>query len=165
MPFTEKSWLEMLEKAKKHLHSGETVKHWSSGTVESKMLGNDTKRSAVVLATSKRVIVFVPKMFGNYDIEEFPYSSMSSIEAGKGFLGGTAKFIASSNTMKVTTMQAGQPQQLIEFVRSQLHNPQVQTPQAASVDVMTQIEKLADLHSKGMLTAEEFAAAKAKVLA
>ncbi len=74
-----------LVKAKEHLHPNESIVQWSNGLCESKILGKETKRNGIVVATNKRVFIFVSKMFG-YELEEFPFATMSSIEYGKGLI-------------------------------------------------------------------------------
>src|SRR5262245_7208563 len=106
-----------LLRAKEHLHPNESVVAWSEGICESKMLGHDTKRTGVVVATDHRVFVFIPKMFGGFELEEFPLATMSSIEHGKNMFGHSVKLIASGNSLKVTMMNSGAPSQLIEFIR------------------------------------------------
>jgi hypothetical protein len=53
------------------------------------------------------VVIFIKKMFGGYDLEEFPYATMSSFESGKGILGHTAKFMGSGNSTRITMMNTG----------------------------------------------------------
>jgi hypothetical protein len=154
-----------LAKAREHLHPDENIVQWSNGLCESKMLGQDTKRNGIVVATNKRVFIFVNKMFG-YDLEEFPFATMSSIEYGKGMIGHKVKFVASGNSMQISMMSLGDPIALVDYVRKQIGVKQESpSPQAVSEpDLLTKLERLADLHTKGMLTAEEFQQAKARLL-
>jgi hypothetical protein len=180
-----------LIRAKEHLQPGETIVRWSSGLCESTMFGKDTKRNGFVVATDRRVFVFVPKMFNNFELEEFPFATMSSIEYGKEMLGHSIKLIASGNSLKVTMMNQGEPQALVEYVRGKIgkkEEPKVQCPQCGfsnsaewqfcggcgkpkqvakdggGDDFLAKLERLADLHAKGVLNAEEFQQAKAKLL-
>ena len=76
-------------------------------------------------------------------------------------VGGVAYMGAKAGTNRA--MQQGAPEQA----------PPAQAPAAAPVqaaspagdDTITRLQKLADLHASGALTDEEFAAAKAQVLA
>jgi hypothetical protein len=159
-------------KAAEHLHSGESAKFYSSGLVESTILGKDAKRNAVILATDKRLLIYCSKMFGGYELEEIPYSAMSSIEIGKGLLGHSATFIASSNRARITMMNKGQPERLISFVKSQigLRPPVVAAPTppqatpASGIDFVEKIQESAALMDRGLLTSEEFRLAKKKLL-
>lgn len=107
-------------RAREHLQPNETVVEWANGLCESTIFGNDTKRNGYVVATNKRVFIFVPKMFNNFEMEEFPFSTMSSIEYGKGMFGHSVKFIASGNRMKITMMNKGNPVALVEYVRTRI---------------------------------------------
>lgn len=109
-----------LIRAKEHLQPSETVVEWSNGVCESTMFGKETTRTGIVIATEKRLFVFVPKMFNSFDLEEYPYATMSSIEYGKGMLGHTAKFIASGNATKISMMNLGNPKALVDYVREQI---------------------------------------------
>lgn len=120
MAWTKAGFLKQLERAKAHLQPGEDVLSWSNGVCESLMLGGATKRQAILVATQTRLVLFVPKAFGAYDLEEYPYSTMSSIELSKGMLGHAATFIASGNRTKVTLMNQGEPEALVALVRSHL---------------------------------------------
>jgi membrane protease subunit (stomatin/prohibitin family) len=64
-------------------------------------------------------------------------------------------------------MEAGQDERISQLEQQQYQAPppQVQQPPAApqSSPMVDQLNQLADLHQKGVLTDDEFAAAKAKV--
>jgi Short C-terminal domain len=64
-------------------------------------------------------------------------------------------------------MEAGQDERISQLEQQQYQAPppQVQQPAAAplSSPMVDQLNQLADLHQKGILTDDEFAAAKAKV--
>ena len=62
---------------------------------------------------------------------------------------------------------AQQPQQYAQEPQQYAQEPQQYAPEApaeAEDDATTQLQKLAALHTQGVLTDEEFAAAKAKIL-
>ena len=63
-------------------------------------------------------------------------------------------------------MEAGQDERIsqLEQQQNQAPPPQDQQPPAAPNAMIDQLNQLADLHQKGVLTDDEFAAAKAKVL-
>jgi membrane protease subunit (stomatin/prohibitin family) len=51
-----------------------------------------------------------------------------------------------------------------QYAQQQQYAQQAPPPQAAEEDDTAQLQKLAALHTQGVLTDEEFAAAKAKIL-
>jgi ribosomal protein S27AE len=180
-----------LTRAKQHLQPNETIIEWSSGLCESTMLGNQTKRNGIVLATDRRVFVFVSKMFNGFQLEEFPLNTMTSIEYGKSMFGHSVKFISSGNTMKITMMSQGNPKALVDYVRGRISRkdephqncpkcgfsnnfdwqfcgdcgtPKAQHKDTSQVDLLANLERLVDLHDRGLLTLEEFQQAKTKLL-
>ncbi len=68
--------------------------------------------------------------------------------------------------MQISMMSLGDPVALVDYVRKQIGVEQNSpTPQTlAETDFLSNLERIADLHVKGMLTAEEFQQAKAKLL-
>ena len=77
-------------------------------------------------------------------------------------VGGAANMGAKSaqRSQAAAQQEAAQNQQIAELQAQQV----VAAPAPAQDDVMAEITKLAQMHSAGILTDEEFAAAKAKAL-
>jgi type II secretory pathway component PulF len=65
---------------------------------------------------------------------------------------------------QMAQQQAYQQQQLEAMQQQQAAPPPAPAPQAAGPDLTTQLQQLAQLHTAGVLSDEEFAAAKAKLL-
>ncbi len=148
--------------ASKHLQPGESVRFWTEGLYS----GRARKLKAAVIATELRLIIFASKMFG-YEMEELPYSAMTSIETSSDFLGRSATFICSNNRELISMMNNGDPDGLITFVRSKIgvsKETKPAAPSAPSSDLLSNLERLSSLREKGSLTEEEFAAAKRKLL-
>ncbi len=72
----------LVEEAKKHFDSGETLISAVPGTYETKILGKDSIRTGAFIATNQKVL-FYGKKLGGYDTEVFPYSNISSIDTTK----------------------------------------------------------------------------------
>jgi hypothetical protein len=159
----------MVALASSHLQPGETVIVSVLGTYKSKLMGKDTLRTGVFLATNIRVFFFGKKMFG-FETESFPYSSISSIDYGKSFLGKTISFYASGNSVTMKWINEGDVDKFISHVQSfigkKISNASTQPQQqvSASIDVTEELRKLADLKNTGILTEEEFAAKKKQLL-
>jgi len=62
----------LLEQAKQHLEPDEVVEAAVMGAYEAKLMGNDTVRNGVLVATDRRV-VFYAKKLGGFDLESFPF--------------------------------------------------------------------------------------------
>jgi Bacterial PH domain/Short C-terminal domain len=155
----------LLDGAKEHLDEGEEILAVVKGTYETKKMGNDWTRAGILAATDHRVVFYAKKM-GGYDLEVFPYTAISSIEAGKGMTGHHIKFFASGNEvyLKWIDKKSDAPG-FVSLVKSEMHKPK----QAASVDVSApdaadQIRKLAQLREEGLVTDEEYEAKRAELL-
>lgn len=154
----------ILDSAKKHFEINEEVICAVMGAYEAKLLGKDTLKNGVFIATNKRLVFFGPKMFGGYDMEVFPYENISSIEMGKGLMGHHISFFASGNKATMKWINQGDIQKFIEIIKSKLGNKN-ETPFNGSIDIADQIKKLAELKDAGILTEEEFQSKKADLLA
>ena len=75
-------------------------------------------------------------------------------------IAGTATAVSKSVGGSMDTRAAQQQQ----AQATQAANTQATTPGAATDDTITQLQKLADLRTQGVLTPEEFAQQKAKIL-
>lgn len=175
----------LLEQAKPHLNPGEQVVAAVQGNYEVKLMGSDTVRSGVLVATDSRIVFFAKKL-GGYDLESFAYGNVSSFEQSKGMMGHSISFFASGNKVSMKWIaDAAAMQRFVETVRRNMSQPTAATqnipgtsvvqpthatrvapPVANGHDpIIDAIRKLGDLHQAGILDNEEFAAKKAELLA
>jgi hypothetical protein len=150
-----------------HLDEGESVHVSVFGAYETKLMGNDTVRNGIFVATEKRLIFFAKKFFG-FDLETFPYKSVSSIEQSKGMMGRSITVFASGNKAKMKWIRTGDVAQFTHFVNSKLGHQGQENSQATPSngdDIPSQIQKLSELKDKGILTEEEFLNKKNELLA
>jgi hypothetical protein len=77
---------------------------------------------------------------------------------------GTAGAVSHAQHNKYANQQAAQQQQQMEQQQMAQPAPVAAAPSAGS-DMMAQIEQLSQMHNAGVLNDQEFAAAKAKLLA
>jgi hypothetical protein len=78
-------------------------------------------------------------------------------------IAGTATHVSNNVSRRQAGRWAQKEQQ--EFEQQQAQQPAAAPPPApAEADSMTKLKELADLHSSGVLTDEEFSAAKAKII-
>jgi len=91
----------LFEEASGHFEPAEAL---ILGSYEGTILGADTARQGIMLATNHR-IVFYAKKFGGYDLQALPYSSISLLEQSKGLMGHTLTFHASGARMTVKQAQ------------------------------------------------------------
>lgn len=171
----------LVEQAQTHLQSGEVIQEAVMGSYEAKLMGSDTVRAGVMLATDRR-IVFYAKKLGGFDLESFPYGSISSFEQSKSMMGHQIKFFASGNTINLKWINDAEA--LAAFVKILRHQqaapvapapnleaaiirtsaPSAPTPSSSDV-VFDQLRQLGQLRDAGIVTPEEFEAKKTELLA
>ena len=150
-----------LTKLKEHLDQDETIHVSCFGAYETKILGSDSIRNGVFVATNKRVIFFAKKMFG-FDMETFPLSKVSAIEFSKNLFGKSINLTMSGNSAKMKWINKGEPEALVNYVRENMGETASTT--TSSEDIPSQISKLAELKDQGVLTEEEFSLKKTELL-
>lgn len=159
--------------AVEHLDSNESALAVVLGTYEARLLGNDTLRSGILIATEKR-LVFYAKKLGGYDLESFGYRNISSFEQSKSPMGHKVSFFASGNKVSMKwIVDAAAMASFTETVKSHLssaHEPSQQTSIAVQPDqnkdeIFEQLQKLGALRDSGIVTEDEFNAKKAEMLA
>ncbi|HEX7168057.1 MAG TPA: PH domain-containing protein [Acidimicrobiales bacterium] len=164
-----------LAAAQEHLAEGETVLKWMAGAYETKVMGNDSLRSGILLATDRRV-VFYAKKLGGYDLEAFPYQNISSLESGKSITGHKVTFFASGNRVSMKHMghDANEMAAFMTIVRERMEaskagaptpaGPPTVAPVPPAGDVADQIRRLAELRAEGLLSDAEFQRKKEQLL-
>lgn len=151
---------------KQHLESGENIKHTVFGAYESKILGSDTARNGILVATDKRLIFYAKKMFG-FDMEVFPYSNISSIELNKELMGHKITLFATGNKIKVKWIHSNTVSMFVDFVRSNIGKQSEAITQITQVNqksAVEQIKELKELLDMGIISQQEFDVKKQKLL-
>lgn len=173
----------LLELAQPHLEPHESVLAAVQGTYETKILGSDTTRAGILIATANRIVFFAKKL-GGYDLESFGYRNISSFEQGKNMMGHHISFYASGNKVQVKWIaDLAAMQEFVRVAKQQLNDgrssetppppaavaaPVSSSGAPASNDhdaIIDAIRKLGDLRTAGILDESEFAAKKAELLA
>ncbi|MNB67242.1 hypothetical protein D3C81_309200 [compost metagenome] len=153
----------LVNEALNHLEAGEKNIAAVMGAYECKIMGKDTLRNGVFLATDRRIFFYGKKMFG-FDAESFPYSNISSYEFGKGAMGRTISFFASGNKVRMKWINIGEVDSFMSVIQEKAGKKEQSADSKESVDVVDQIKRLAELRDQGILTEEEFSAKKQKLL-
>ena len=163
----DKATQKQLDAAVGHLDRGETIHAVVLGAYETEILGADSARKGILMASDSRLIFFARKM-GGYDLESFFYDSISSFEQSKGMTGGKLTFFASGNKAEVKWIHKGDLQGFVDFVRAKMANDTRQsasgTAQVKAPSAADQIRELGKLREEGLITGEEFAAKKRELL-
>ncbi|MEX2411339.1 MAG: PH domain-containing protein [Candidatus Paceibacterota bacterium] len=152
----------LTEKAKEHLDPNETIEAIVMGAYETEILGADSVRNGIIIATNKRLVFYAKKLMG-YELEDFPLSNISSIESGKNMMGHTISFFVSGNKVKMKWISNGEIKKFVDFVSSKIgkESTNIELPENGIPD---QIEKLSKLREQGILTDEEFQTKKIDLL-
>ena len=153
----------LTNKAKEHLESEEEILKSIVGSYEIKIMGKDSVRTGIFLATNKRMVFYAKKLTG-YDMEIFPYSTISSIEMSKGIMGHKIVFFASGNRASMKWIKEGDVQGFIEEVKNRIGKKE-EMKIVAEEGIPDKIEKLAKLKEQGILSEEEFESKKKELLA
>lgn len=128
----------------------------------------------MMAATSSRVLFFDPEgVRRRYEVQECAYDEIESIRYSD--YTGVNLHVRGSRWRIGSSSEAGQ--EFIAYVRSrlpqsappalsELRPPQSGTPDGDEPerDLIEQLKELGELHTQGLLTADEFSAAKAKLL-
>jgi hypothetical protein len=155
-----------------HLQSGEDILQRDSnpiiidGQYETQIMGSDSIRTGYLVATNQRVIFYAKKLTG-YEIESFPYSTISSFEGGKNFMGNHIKIVASGNTANIKWIKDKAGFQILldavhaEMTRSKSSSSKEPSSSTSIADELTKISKLLE---NGLITEEEFQSLKSKII-
>ena len=153
------------------IEEGETLESLIGGTYRAEQDTNRRhKHEGIAVATSKRVLFVDKGVLGSSEVSEMPYRNIEAITYSTGaFFAGvqiTGRGIASFRIEDIPNKESVRP--FVDCVRGRLeaaHAPQASAPQpAAPLSAADEIEKLASLLERGILTQEEFDAKKKQLL-
>lgn len=153
----------LVKLAQEHLN-GEEVKYWVFGAFKTEVMGANTLRNGVFIATERQIFFYCKRTFG-FETESFPLSNISSIEAGKGALGHKINIIASGNKAEMSMINKGQYAEFIEYVRNSIGK--TTTPAAVAeptLDAAGEIRKFKALLDEGIISQEDFDVKKEQLL-
>lgn len=135
--------------------------------VEDMVQGTYKEKQGLLIATNKR-LVFMHKGLLSSSIQDFGYSKITSVEYSAGILASSIKVFASGNLEEIKQiLPKKRAQEFGENVRGRIGSdskPSVTVIHQNSTSVGAELEKLASLLEKGILTPEEFQAQKQKLL-
>ena len=143
------------------LNRGETIRAVTSGVYQ----GN----TWLVTVTDQRILFLDKGMFYGVTQVELPLRQISSIWYKTGLIYGELHIATSSggkNTVKkLRKVEVAKLSSIVSSLVSRAHSPSTQpNTQTQSMDVASQLERLATLVERGILTPQEFSAQKAKLL-
>lgn len=150
------------------------VEHlWEQESVELLCTGTYGSGTGLVALTTQRLL-FLKDGHMSKTSEDFPFAKITSIQWSSGMLMGTITIFASGNKAEIKNVSKDAGKRMTDQVRQLISAPHAAVnlqpvPVAAPTvdagdDMVSQIERLGQLHQQGILDDEEFAAAKAKLL-
>jgi hypothetical protein len=161
----------LVEQAQPALTAGEQVIDATTGMIQVRRMGNDTARNGVVLVTDRRVVLFTKKL-GGYDMQDFAYGLLSSVDHKRGMMYGELDLAAAGDRSHVKQMPKDDVERIAQLIRDKMAaahqggQPGAVSsgPASAQPDTATEIRNLAGLRDEGLITAEEFEAKKKQLL-
>lgn len=123
----------------------------------------------LLFLTNKRIIFYVKQLlFGRYEEIVFPYGQINSVYSKKGVIGDRVDIAAISDAVTIDYIPKGDGKIVVGKIREMMEmmkKPQVVVQNTApTVDIADQIEKLANLKDRGILSEEEFEHKKTELL-
>jgi len=143
------------------LNGGETIRAVTSGVYQ----GN----TWLVTVTDQRILFLDKGMFYGVTQVELPLRHISSISYRTGLMYGELHLATSSGgrsiVKKLRKVEVARISSIVSSLVRSAHTPStLPSTQTQSLDVVSQLERLARLMERGLLTPQEFAAQKAKLL-
>jgi hypothetical protein len=168
-----------------HFFTSKEIKYLPQILTEDEMIHGITSgfyenKTWLIVITDMRILFLDKGMLYGLKQIDLPITHISSISHKTGFFfgeiqvstssgGKTIKNIAKRDVLKISSIVAGlihggrRPKAASSAAQTPALQPTIFTP-AARVDLASQLEKLADLHDRGVLTEEEFTLSKAKLI-
>jgi hypothetical protein len=146
---------------------------WDDETVE-RMVGGRYGGGIGLLVLTNRRLIFLKDGVMRQTHEDFPLDRISSVQWSSGMAFGKMQIFVSGNKAEIDNMNKKDGKDLTELLRNHIAPggsagatasapPPVQ-PAAAPLSVADEIAKLAHLRDSGVLSEDEFAAQKARLL-
>jgi hypothetical protein len=127
-------------------------------------VGQYVNKAGIVALTDKRLLFLEKSMLGSEDMTDFSLSSIGAISLGKKMTGETLTVTHSGTSAVISALGHGQGDAIARTFRQLKEQQAPAAPGVAAADPIAQIERLAGLHAKGILTDDEFQAQKAQIL-
>lgn len=149
------------------LMNDETIEKAYSGRIQYLDSKKGKTNHGLIVATNYRIIfIYKPLLGFGMQMEDYAYDKITSISLDTGFLTSKIRVTSGGNTALIDIMTGAK--QLSEFIRQKtMQKPAVQQVHIHSdtgTGVLEQIEKLASMKEKGIISNEEFETMKQKLM-
>jgi hypothetical protein len=168
MGFVEKKRAEMSNELTALLAANERVIMFGGCTARVDRLGATVTRQATAFVTDRRFGV-LSKKIGGRDLVEIPLSLISTVEYDRNITAAQMEVGGAGITIKLERMQVNGAKEFVKVIREQIAEAKAQVNVVSEASrpnesIATQLSELAKLQAQGILSAEEFVAAKSKLL-
>ena len=141
---------------------------WEDELPEMLVTGIYNNGNGILVATNRR-LVFVNKGLMSFKMEDFSYDKITSIESKTGMLLGQITIYASGNKEEIKNVPKDLTRPFADFLRARLSGVRQPTAEPAEtsvavVSIADELEKLAALRDRGIVSDSEFDAQKTKLL-
>jgi hypothetical protein len=169
--FRDKRRDKLVQQAQPALTPGEQVIDATTGLVPVRRMGSETVRNGIVLVTDRRVVLFTKKL-GGYDMQDFAFGLLSSVDHKKGLMYGELDLAAAGDRNHVKQMPKDDVERIARLIRDKMAaahqggqaGAASSAPAPAQAGPATEIRNLAALRDEGLITPEEFEAKKKQLL-
>jgi hypothetical protein len=147
------------------LAPGEVVLDFTDGMFKQGALITSGARRTGLFVTDRRVGFFTRKI-GGHKVLDFAYGLITSVEYKNGMAFGEIRISAPGSRVIFTRVPKEDVERVGQAIRDRVAMAMSPAAPAAQspVSVADEIEKLAGIRDKGLLTEDEFQAQKAKLL-
>ncbi|MCC6370208.1 MAG: PH domain-containing protein [Bacteroidia bacterium] len=130
--------------------------------------GMYNESQGILVGTNKRLLFVDKGLIYGLKVEDFGLDKITSIQYQSGIMFAELTILASGNTAKISQLVKNEAKTFADKARqklsdTKLHTSSVQVAQQP-LDIADQLEKLANLKEKGILTQAEFDSQKKKLL-
>lgn len=151
---------------------------WEDERVEALVTGIYGGGMGLLTLTNRRLLFTKDGRLSSTN-EDFPLERVSSVQWSSGMTSGKISIFTSGNKAEVTSVDKAGGKSLVDHVRDRIAAGGTPAPKrevppvtqdspstsgSGSDDTAAQLRRLAELHSDGILTDDEFAAKKAQIL-
>jgi Bacterial PH domain/Short C-terminal domain len=128
--------------------------------------GQYEKKQDLIVLTNERLFFFEKSLLGQETVEEFSLKSIISLETGKKMTGERLVVHVSGNRNEIKGMIHGQADEIVRQFRKLKaeHEAALTSLPARADDPLTQLEKLASMLDRGVISADEFEEKKAELM-
>jgi len=123
-----------------------------------------TNHHIILVATEKRLIFVDKELMYGLKVEDFSYDKVSSIQYEKSMMLASIDIHISDDILEIDNVGKYYAELFCEKVRDFMARPTQYFQNISETTVLDQLEQLGRLKERGVLTEEEFAAQKKKLL-